>query len=120
MNICDFDDPVHTWLLLLSSGGTYHSASVHSCSRDVPDRSNSTEASAVTKRKPYSPFQNTTTNADYALARVDDLVNWARKVYTFSGFYSASSIDFQDILFKVYYSAQDWIQYMHITETSNT
>lgn len=32
------------------------------------------------KRKPYSPFQNTTSKLDYALARVDDLLNWGRKV----------------------------------------
>ncbi|GFU09917.1 NADH dehydrogenase iron-sulfur protein 7 [Nephila pilipes] len=31
-------------------------------------------------RKPYSPFQNTTSKLDYALARVDDLLNWARKL----------------------------------------
>jgi len=31
-------------------------------------------------RKPYSPFQvKPGLNAEYALARVDDLVNWARK-----------------------------------------
>ena len=28
---------------------------------------------------PYSPFQNTPTAVDYALARMDDLVNWGRK-----------------------------------------
>lgn len=31
------------------------------------------------KRKGYSPFQNTSSKAEYALARVDDLLNWARK-----------------------------------------
>ncbi|CAL1262200.1 unnamed protein product [Larinioides sclopetarius] len=30
-------------------------------------------------RKPYSPFQNTGNKMEYALARVDDLLNWARK-----------------------------------------
>ncbi|XP_076443443.1 NADH-quinone oxidoreductase subunit B-like [Babylonia areolata] len=45
----------------------------------VPVREKSTEASAsVVKRKPYSPFQ-TNNKAEYALARVDDLLNWARK-----------------------------------------
>jgi len=37
---------------------------------------------SVVKRKPYSPFQVEATPsnaADYALARIDDLVNWARK-----------------------------------------
>ncbi|KAK0090299.1 hypothetical protein PV325_001530 [Microctonus aethiopoides] len=28
---------------------------------------------------PYSPFQNTNNMAEYALARVDDLLNWGRK-----------------------------------------
>jgi len=38
--------------------------------------------SAVTERKPYSPFQvdpSKTSKAEYTLARLDDLVNWARK-----------------------------------------
>jgi len=50
-------------------------------------RENASDASkepAVPKesglRKPYSPFQvKPGLNAEYALARVDDLVNWARK-----------------------------------------
>jgi len=39
------------------------------------------EESGVVERKPYSPFQidPKTSKAEYALARVDDLVNWARK-----------------------------------------
>lgn len=48
------------------------------CLSLVPVREQSTEAGEVVKRKPYSPFQ-TNNNADYALARVDDLLNWARK-----------------------------------------
>jgi NADH dehydrogenase (ubiquinone) Fe-S protein 7 len=38
--------------------------------------------SSVVKRKPYSPFQiepKPSNAVDFALARVDDLVNWARK-----------------------------------------
>ena len=32
-------------------------------------------------RKPYSPFQTDPGNKmDYALARIDDLVNWGKKV----------------------------------------
>ncbi|EFN84462.1 uncharacterized protein LOC105183219 isoform X2 [Harpegnathos saltator] len=31
------------------------------------------------KVEPYSPFQNTNNMAEYALARVDDLLNWGRK-----------------------------------------
>ncbi|XP_023720933.1 NADH-quinone oxidoreductase subunit B 2 [Cryptotermes secundus] len=30
-------------------------------------------------RRPYSPFQNTSSLAEYALARLDDLLNWGRK-----------------------------------------
>ncbi|XP_076622703.1 NADH-quinone oxidoreductase subunit B 2 isoform X1 [Colletes latitarsis] len=30
-------------------------------------------------RKPYSPFQNTNSWGEYAMARVDDLINWGRK-----------------------------------------
>merc|ERR1711962_58595 len=29
--------------------------------------------------KPYSPFQNTSSKAEYAVARLDDLLNWGRK-----------------------------------------
>ncbi|XP_012284334.1 uncharacterized protein LOC105701818 [Orussus abietinus] len=29
--------------------------------------------------KPYSPFQNTSNKVEYALARMDDLLNWGRK-----------------------------------------
>ncbi|XP_013788272.1 uncharacterized protein LOC106472191 isoform X1 [Limulus polyphemus] len=46
---------------------------------------NSTASSPVptsgvpVKKKPYSPFQDTNNAAEYALARMDDLLNWARK-----------------------------------------
>ena len=36
--------------------------------------------SEVVPRKPYSPFQQFDGKADFAMARFDDLVNWARKV----------------------------------------
>ncbi|GBO14309.1 hypothetical protein AVEN_207894-1, partial [Araneus ventricosus] len=39
-----------------------------------------TAENAPVVRKPYSPFQNTGSKMEYALARVDDLLNWARKV----------------------------------------
>ncbi|CAL1538266.1 unnamed protein product [Lymnaea stagnalis] len=48
----------------------------------VPYRSKSTEvAPAPTSiKKPYSPFQGPfSSKAEYALARLDDLVNWGRK-----------------------------------------
>ena len=45
----------------------------------MPYREKSSEA--VVPRAPYSPFQPGTSNKmDYALARLDDLVNWGRKV----------------------------------------
>lgn len=31
------------------------------------------------EKEPYSPFQNTQSKAEYALARVDDVLNWGRK-----------------------------------------
>jgi len=36
-------------------------------------------ATAVQKKRPYSPHQNTTNMAEYSLARLDDLLNWGRK-----------------------------------------
>ncbi|KAL7641959.1 UNVERIFIED_CONTAM: hypothetical protein RMT77_007833 [Armadillidium vulgare] len=36
-------------------------------------------ASTPTEYKPYSPFQITSSDAEYVLARVDDLINWGRK-----------------------------------------
>lgn len=30
-------------------------------------------------QRPYSPFQNTSNWAEFALARLDDLLNWGRK-----------------------------------------
>lgn len=31
------------------------------------------------ERRPYSPFQKTSNMAEYAVARLDDLLNWGRK-----------------------------------------
>ena len=48
----------------------------------VPVREQSTEAAkdvAKSKRYAYSPF-TANNKAEFALARVDDLLNWARKV----------------------------------------
>jgi len=46
----------------------------------VPYRGNATDSKTPVKRQPYSPFQPKLSNtADFALARIDDLVNWARK-----------------------------------------
>lgn len=30
--------------------------------------------------QPYSPFQKTNSTAEYAVARLDDVLNWGRKV----------------------------------------
>lgn len=38
-----------------------------------------TQKSDVDKPKPYSPFQNTSSWAEFTLARLDDLLNWGRK-----------------------------------------
>ncbi|KOX77397.1 putative NADH dehydrogenase [ubiquinone] iron-sulfur protein 7, mitochondrial [Melipona quadrifasciata] len=32
-----------------------------------------------TEKQPYSPFQDTSNFAEYAVARLDDLINWGRK-----------------------------------------
>jgi hypothetical protein len=34
----------------------------------------------VEKFKPYSPFQDTKSKGEYVVARLDDLMNWGRKV----------------------------------------
>jgi len=41
--------------------------------------SGSGDSSAPVKSKPYSPFQNTSSAGEYAVARLDDLMNWGRK-----------------------------------------
>lgn len=43
---------------------------------------------APVKYKPYSPFQNTSNAAEYAVARLDDLLNWGRKVTHNKGIYN--------------------------------
>lgn len=57
-------------------------ASFHTTTSDEQQEVTKAEPSSVAvERKPYSPFQVDlkTSKAEYALARVDDLVNWARK-----------------------------------------
>lgn len=68
------------------------SAKVPSAPNEQPEsrqlvlyRKQSTEVASTSsnKPKPYSPFQVDTSNkAEFALARIDDLVNFARKVST--------------------------------------
>ncbi|CAH1796046.1 unnamed protein product [Owenia fusiformis] len=61
--------------------GLYEQKNIHEdkkCLSLVPHRSQSTET-AIERKKTYSPFQNTNSTAEYALARVDDLLNWCRK-----------------------------------------
>ena len=43
-------------------------------------RDATSEAVVPQKHKPYSPFQNLNNKAEYAVARLDDLLNWGRKV----------------------------------------
>ena len=79
-------------------GGVPQLARALSSAVIVTTRNKSATASpAPVKYKPYSPFQNTSNAAEYAVARLDDLLNWGRKVmhlddiaYTFvsSLFYS--------------------------------
>jgi len=49
----------------------------------VPIRQASSDASGKSsvpdKVKPYSPFQNTNSMGEYAVARLDDVLNWGRK-----------------------------------------
>lgn len=46
----------------------------------APDREESKEVAPAPAKKPYSPFQGPYLNkTDYALARMDDLLNWGRK-----------------------------------------
>lgn len=33
----------------------------------------------ITKKRPYSPFQNKSNMVEWTLARLDDVVNWGRK-----------------------------------------
>ncbi|XP_076046173.1 NADH-quinone oxidoreductase subunit B-like [Oratosquilla oratoria] len=40
---------------------------------------NQSSQPAPVKYKPYSPFQNTSSAGEYAVARLDDLLNWGRK-----------------------------------------
>ncbi|XP_043221933.1 NADH-quinone oxidoreductase subunit B 2-like [Amphibalanus amphitrite] len=42
-------------------------------------REATSEAVVPQKHKPYSPFQNLNNKAEYAVARLDDLLNWGRK-----------------------------------------
>ena len=55
------------------------SKSAPATSENMPDPS---DKGAVTKEKigNFSPFQGQATWSEFALARVDDLLNWARRV----------------------------------------
>lgn len=54
----------------LLSQAKHVSTSVASQGQDLPSK---------VEKKPYSPFQNTSNLAEYAVARLDDLLNWGRK-----------------------------------------
>jgi len=68
--------------LLRTLSGTY--GNVHLQSRDhsttqTKDQSSQPATQSSQEVKPYSPFQNINNKAEYALARMDDLLNWGRK-----------------------------------------
>lgn len=70
-------------LLKGSFGNVFARALVQNCVRSqstVPEAVQQPDPNVPVKRKPYSPFQNTGSKLEYALARVDDLLNWGRKV----------------------------------------
>lgn len=48
-------------------------------SRAASSVSAAKKSTDVEPARPYSPFQNTGNWAEYALARLDDLLNWGRK-----------------------------------------
>ncbi|XP_014672929.1 PREDICTED: NADH-quinone oxidoreductase subunit B-like isoform X2 [Priapulus caudatus] len=84
-----FSSPILPTSILPASSQLLHTQS-HSHSDEkwtkeelslVPCRHQSTEASSPVPRKGYSPFQPSfaSNKAEFALARVDDLLNWARK-----------------------------------------
>ncbi|XP_060522137.1 NADH-quinone oxidoreductase subunit B 1-like [Cylas formicarius] len=65
--------------VLRSFGGSFGSTGVLKNDQHLQIRKQSTQPVPQEKYKPYSPFQKTNNLAEYALARMDDLVNWARK-----------------------------------------
>ncbi|XP_034178284.1 NADH-quinone oxidoreductase subunit B 2 [Osmia lignaria lignaria] len=46
---------------------------------DVAAQQNQVSVPGKVEKQPYSPFQNTSNMAEYAVARLDDLLNWGRK-----------------------------------------
>uniref|UniRef100_A0A7R9HT46 Probable NADH dehydrogenase [ubiquinone] iron-sulfur protein 7, mitochondrial n=2 Tax=Timema TaxID=61471 RepID=A0A7R9HT46_9NEOP len=57
-------------------GGVMTSLQTRHQTTSVAQQPKTTDVAAT---QPYSPFQNTSNWAEYALARLDDLLNWGRK-----------------------------------------
>lgn len=51
----------------------------HQSTTEIREQSSQHATQSSQAVKPYSPFQNTNNVAEYALARIDDLLNWGRK-----------------------------------------
>lgn len=51
----------------------------HSIQRQREESMTTPNTLPMNKKGKYSPFQNTSSKGEFALARVDDLLNWARK-----------------------------------------
>lgn len=70
--------------------------------------------------RPYSPFQKTNNMAEYAVARLDDILNWGRKVIKIEFFFvnqstSIQIFDFQHSLWPLTFGlACCAVEMMHI------
>lgn len=62
-----------------SKPGTFRTLLPHSGYAGF-SRSRNLSSCITDKMKPYSPFTNTNSLGEYAVARLDDLLNWGRKV----------------------------------------
>lgn len=64
--------------VLRSLSGTFGTQQIQK--RNQTTQPAQTEPDSVPTQRPYSPFQVSTDNlAEFALARLDDLLNWGRK-----------------------------------------
>ncbi|XP_050299011.1 NADH-quinone oxidoreductase subunit B 2-like [Anthonomus grandis grandis] len=72
-------DVLNTPNLLRAITGTFGNVQQRDQSTTQVREQSTQNARAVTKTQPYSPFQNTSNAAEFALARLDDLLNWGRK-----------------------------------------
>jgi len=66
-----FNNASRVALPAVTTGARYKSSEVEEAGKQA--------AVSADKPKPYSPFQNTNSWGEYAVARLDDLMNWGRK-----------------------------------------